>query len=330
MRDKRVCFTTYIYGDNYQDYIPLMLYSVYKAYPEYSIIIFVSGKLRDDVIKIINLIGKVYKNYEIIENVFDDCPNMKPIKAKTLRWVLWSDRFKEFDYLYYIDSDILYVREPILLHEQHVRHMNYIGSDCCSNIVRKTKLSNTNIIDLLRVLYYSGFLSVFKYCFTSYSFRMTGLHFVVVDKYFSYITPMIINKYKNLIYTGEIFKKTIYPNDEAVLYKMMEEAGCDMSVFAIQKTSISMFDSTNPERAEFCPHHGVHLGIFRFTEYPNWAKAQLDSADYLFYKEQFKEQYLTDSLFLEIKKYFNKNMKLMLDKMFKYYNMNIDGFLDDF
>ena len=137
MNPPKVCFTTYIYGDKYQNFIPWVLYSVGKSYPEYHVIIFINGALRDDLRP---LIDKIKGNFDIVENTFNDCPKMVPVKAQSLRWVLWHEKFKEFDYLYYIDVDMLFIREPIPMHEQHIRHMNFIGSDCVSNILRRKVL----------------------------------------------------------------------------------------------------------------------------------------------------------------------------------------------
>lgn len=318
----KICFTTYIYGDSYQDYIPLMLYSVAKSYPEYSIIIFINGSLRDDIRYVISIINAIYKNYFIIEHTFDDCPRMRSLQAQTFRWVVWNERFKDFDYLYYIDSDILYVREPVPLHEQHIRHMKFIGSDCVSNIARKSDLKN-NLIQLTRTFFYTGLKNTFKYLFTPYAMRLSGLHFVKVSTYFRYVTPLILEKYKEGIYNRSVFKKTVYPNDESVLYMMLQESGCDMDLFAIQRTSVTMFGYDNPEKKEFCPHHGVHLGIFRskLEDIPFWAKEQLDSDDYKYYIEVFKESYLTDRYFYKLYPYFAPKIQIAIRRMCTYYNI---------
>lgn len=319
----KVAIITYVYGDTYQDYIPLILYSIGKSYPEYYSYIFLYGTLRTDVSEYVDLIRSQYNKFKIIEHTFDDCPNMSPLKAKTLRWVLWDDSFKEYDYMYYIDSDILYVREPIPLHEQHIRHMNYIGSDCVSNIVRETKLKNS-IIQIARTFKYSNNpFTVIEYLFKKISYRFTGIHFVKTDVYFRYISQKIIIKYKNMIYSGAAYAKTVYANDEAVLYEMMKESGINTSVFAIQTTSTSMFGANLPEKKEFCPHHGVHLGIFRWDlqNIPDWAEEQLKSEDYRFYVNRFKELYMVDPLFIKLYNMFNDNIKVYIERMCKYYDI---------
>lgn len=321
----KICFTTYIYGDTYQDYIPLILYSVARSYPEYSIIIFINGNLRKDIQKALSIIDKFYDKYSIIENTFDDCPMMRSLQAQTFRWVVWDDRFYDFDYLYYIDSDILYVREPIPLHEQHIRHMQFIGSDKVSNIARKTYLKN-NLTQLARTALYTGPFNTFKYLFTPYAMRLSGLHFVKVSTYFQDLSPAKLEKYRKSIYDRSIFKRTIYPNDEAVLYKMLEDTGCDMDVFAIQKTSTTMFGYNNPEKKEFCPHHGVHLGIFRtpVEQLADWAKAQLDSDDYKFYIQEFQRTYLADNAFHKLYPLFASKIQIAIQRMCSYYNITFN------
>lgn len=322
----KICFTTYIYGDSYQDYIPLMLYSVARSYPEYSIIIFINGTLREDIKQTLAIIDNIYRNYSIVEHTFDDCPMMRSLQAQTFRWVLWDERFNEFDYLYYIDTDILYVREPIPLHEQHIRHMRFIGSDKVSNIARKTFLKK-DLTQIARTFLYTGPINTLRYVFTPFSMRLSGLHFVKVSTYFKSLSPDILEKYRKSIYDRSIFKKTIYPNDEAVLYKMLEETGCDMNLFAIQKTSTTMFGYMNPEKYEFCPHHGVHLGIFRLSldQIADWAKDQLDSDDYKFYIQEFQKVYLSDKYFYQLYNLFAPQIQTAIKRMCLYYKIEFNG-----
>jgi DNA-binding MarR family transcriptional regulator len=41
--------TTFIYGEKYQNYIPLLVFSAHLSYPEYDIILFVYNKLDENV-----------------------------------------------------------------------------------------------------------------------------------------------------------------------------------------------------------------------------------------------------------------------------------------
>ena len=98
MDNNKVCLTTFIYGDKYQDYIPLFVYSCHKAYPEYDIHLFLYDTLRKDIRKLIDFLDK--NNVHIHEHYFRECTKMRPFIAQTLRWVLWDPVFLEYDYIY--------------------------------------------------------------------------------------------------------------------------------------------------------------------------------------------------------------------------------------
>lgn len=320
----KICLTTYIYGDKYQDFIPLILYSVKKAYPDYYLMLFISGGIRADLKSIIDILQTSFGDgFEILEHTFDDCKTMTPIAAQSFRWVVWSDKFLNFDYLYFIDADIFYIKEPIPLHEQHIRHMHYIGEKGISNIVR-VRDTFTNIMEGLYNNYrYAGVKSIFYYFINSSVFRMSGIHFIKVKEYYGKISKDLLFKYREIIYKGEICKNTGFANDEALLYNMIKDSGWDMSHFALQKSSISMFGFNNPEKKEFCPHHGIHLGIFRrdIQKIKSFAVKQLESDDYKYYIDQFKKCNMNDELFRKIYQMLSPNIKLYFDRMYQYYDL---------
>ena len=141
----KICLTTFVQGHLYQEYLPMLIYSIGKAYPEYDVKIFLHDTLRDDLRPALDMIRSTYDRFEIREHTFADCPNMNSLVARSLRWVLWDESFRDYDYLYTIDIDMFYIREPQELMEQHIEHMNYIGSDCVSNF------DITQIINDLRI-----------------------------------------------------------------------------------------------------------------------------------------------------------------------------------
>lgn len=63
----KVCLTTFVYGEAYQAYIPFLMYSCYKAYPEYDMVIFVYKSLAKNIKKQIEKLN--YSNVTIIENL---------------------------------------------------------------------------------------------------------------------------------------------------------------------------------------------------------------------------------------------------------------------
>lgn len=321
----KICLTTYIYGDLYQDYIPYILYSIGKSYPDYQVMLFINGKIRADIIESLKVVDKLYTKYTIIENTFDDCPNMYALKAQSLRWVLWNEQFEDFDYIYYIDSDILYIAEPIPLHLQHIRHMEFINAEGVSNILRKKTLPLTDLGAMYASLKVGGYRSFLKYLYKNYEYRVSGLHFVECHRYFNLMTPSLIDEYRKGIYNGTIYRQQAFINDEVLLYKMMARAGFNMSKFAVQKSSASMFGFNNPQKKEFCPHHGIHLGIFRFKceSYPQWVIEQLESEDYKYYIQKFRQEYMTDNLFLTILSKAPNRIKEKFAKMADYYDLSL-------
>ena len=86
----KICLTTFVQGHLYQEYLPMLIYSIGKAYPEYDVKIFLHDTLRDDLRPALD--------------------KMNSLVARSLRWVLWDESFRDYDYLYTIDIDMFYIR----------------------------------------------------------------------------------------------------------------------------------------------------------------------------------------------------------------------------
>lgn len=318
----KVCLTTYIYGRQYQSYIPFLLHSCFKAYPKYDVILFLYDKLDSAVresIKKLNLTNNVIIN----ENVFKDCPNMNPQKSQCFRWIIWDDTFMNYDYLYTIDIDIFYIREPIPLHEQHVQHMKYLGLPI-SNLRRIVKSNPLNLNVLHNRLKHARLKSFFKFITrTKTETRLTGLHFVDVKRYYSLLNPDIRNQFKKDIYTGNYVSYVMNPNDEILLAQIVESLGVDILKFGVQKNPTTMLDFNNTGRKEFRPHHGVHLGIFRSSQSVKSSESILKSDAYFFYLNFFKENVINDKIFLNILDNAPENIKSSFDTFFNYYDINL-------
>ncbi len=85
-----------------------------------------------------------------------------------------------------------------------------------------------------------------------------------------------------------------------------------------------MLTNTNtPEKTEFCPHHGIHMGIFRMPVegMPKWATDQLESNDYAYYINEFMMQYLHDPLFNELLAQSPQHIKDTFERMYQYYKI---------
>lgn len=321
-KDCKVCFTTYIYGKKYQDYIPLLVYSCSKSYPEYDIILFLYEKLDSNIKKQLDLLN--LNNIVIIENKFYDCPKMNPLKARSLRWVLWDDLFLNYDYLYIVDIDMLYIREPKPLHIQHIEHKQILNFPYDN--IKRNHVYKIDLKDIFRRIKYAGFMSFARFLFGSkIEYLATGLHFVEIKPYYNLLDYSKREYYKLMIYNGSWLKYTMFvPScDEIFLYYILTEIGLHPEKLAQQTDSVEMLDSSDTTRMEFRPHHGLHLGIFR-DKYEDiittsWKRDILESEIYLYYWEQYKQCYKTDPVFLKLISLSSNSVKDYIFKLEKFY-----------
>ena len=318
MRESKVCLTSFIYGDKYQQYIPILLYSIYKSYPEYDVVLFVYGDLSPEIKQALSRFS-FFNKYRILDNTFSECNRMTPILSQSLRWVLWDDSFRNFDFIYYVDIDIIYIREPISLHEQHIMHMQTTG--LCFDNLRRTAKRTINLFSVARRFKYAKFTSLWKFLFGDIlEYRATGLHFIKVKEYYSHLDSEKLIKYKKDILTGNWLKYTMLPNDEALLYHILEMEGMHPEKMAIQSNSYASLSYENPTRPEFRPHHGLHLGIFR-GDSSIYADI-LRSETYSYYIKKFKEIYLNDALFMEILSISPAFINEEIEKLKRYYEIS--------
>jgi hypothetical protein len=322
MENSKVCLSTYIYGDKYQDYIPLLVYSIHKAYPDYYVILFLHGKLREDIDRQLSDCD-LYGNLEIKENVFTDCPKMSPLKSKMLRWILWDNVFLQFDYLYIVDIDMLYIGEPIPLHIQHLQHIETteLPFDNMRRIYKKPSFA----FSVMRRLKYAGLKGFVRFLvnYRHPEYRLSGLHFIDVKKYYSVYTEQKRMYWQQQIYSDNYLKHINSPKDEILSYKINKRLGFDVDKLAIQSNETASLDFNNTQRAEFRPHHGIHLGIFR-TENALLSESErkiLDSPAYQYYIDIFKENMLYDEKFILLSHTFNANLKTYFERMYQYYTI---------
>lgn len=289
---EKICLTTFIYGRKYQEYIPVLLFSVRTAYPEYDVILFVHGTVDPDIrglLKRWNLLERV----RIIEHSFDDCPKMSAVKACSLRWILWTPDFLQYDYLYYIDADMFYIREVPMLHEQHQQHLATLKVPF-SNVIREKKVRSRSPRDILRRLKLAGFANFMPFLAANARNvrRLTGLHFVKVGEYFEALNENRLAELKKAIYDNSYIKSNYLSDNEAFLYDMLSQR-FDLSRVPVIQGSVACLDFDNPARPEFRPHHGIHFGIFRLPADDILSDASqmriLKSRPYRFYFERFGE-----------------------------------------
>lgn len=191
---KKLCFTTYVYG-TYQDYIPIYIFALQKAFPQHFVKIFVQDVLRKNNRKALKLLEG---NFEVIDN-FREFNKCKIPHLAANRFLLTREYFEEFDYIYFGDVDFInYNEHDDQFYDTYVAHCNATGLP---------------------------FSNEWNYDWGRY--RMTGLHFVIKDPYFDAMDPFI---YEMRDPEGNFFRKQCrhsskYPSyDEEMLYYMACQA----------------------------------------------------------------------------------------------------------
>lgn len=316
----RICLTTFVFGKKYQAYIPFLLYSCHKAYPDYDFIIFVYGDLDENISKQINYL-QISSKLIIKENAFADFQNMDPLISKTLRWLLWDDSFNDYDYLYTVDIDMLYIREPIPLLEQHKQHAEFLDLPL-SNMKRTFEYS------CLKPSIFGSMINRLgiKHALLNFSIkrreeRLTGLHFVKIKEYYTLLTADKRQKLIADLKRGKYLKGVGFPNNEIYLYKLVESIGFDLTGLGSQSDSVTSLDPNNPNRKEFRPHHGIHLGIFRSADLISDSAPILNSAIYNYYIDLYESEILSDPVFNELLELSPNFIRSRFDLMHSYYKI---------
>lgn len=325
---KECLLTTYVSGEKYMSFIPLLVYSCKKAYPEYDIMLFLFEELGDDIKEILrqsNLLESVY----IKEKVFNNKKkNITALESGSNRWVLFDSYFLKYKYIYIIDVDMFYIREPKPLHIQHSERMQMTGLPF-DNLMRYDNIK-INVRNILKRLLRSGGdkFSNFILKKDRKQLRLSGLHFIDVQKYY---IPCNINKIEafseRLHNERHFFPELLMPNDEALLYYIVTSMGYDCSPLGTQTNAVNMLDFNNNLRKEFRPHHGLHLGIFKNDFYEDMSKEAQDSVKpilesdtYRFYVNEYIKIYKSE----EFQCFFNllpMSVKIFIERVNAYYDI---------
>jgi hypothetical protein len=319
MKDN-ICVTTFVFGEKYQGYLPILLYSLKKAYPAYVPIIFIHGKLRNEIRIVLQDLEQLGK-FIIKEDYYNKIGKLGIVQGKALRWVLRDQLFLEYDYLYFVDIDILYFKETPSLHEQHIQHMDMLNTPYSN--VRRSKITYnaTKKVIKSRIKEFgitNAVINLLKG--TVKENRLTGLHFVKTKEYFSQVKE-IQEKYEKLLFSNKYLNYFQGNTCEAILFQICYESGLKVEDIGYYSDKYSL-DFTNYKEKNFRPHHGIHLGLFRNKKYTdNVNETVTKSATYKYYISQLDE-YLEDDFFLQILK---KSDDFILDHficLFKYYNID--------
>lgn len=295
---KQICYVNYVFGEKYQQFIPLYLFFLFYTYPDADARIYLDGSLLPQIKSALEKLAKWRQQYVIIENYKPEIqlPNYAyhvPTIQKSYRWLINDSEFQNYMAVYVGDIDILICKEEKPLYEQHVEHCNYLNLPF-SNIVRSVSGKKTyDFRFLLSLLYRYGISETIAYYIkkNQNTFRLSGLHFVLVKPYYEVISK-IQNEYWHELKLLANRKSKKYRlstfNNEAMLYDMLSDAGYKMPA----SSSGEPYNiETNPHKIAFRPHHGLHLGVFRSIDIIKVEKEIINSTVYKAYYEYFAQIY---------------------------------------
>jgi len=120
----KVCLTTVSSANYFSGYIPLYLYSLSQAFPDYHARIFLRGKLPPYVKEALNLVpGGKWAIYE------DSFPSYHVDTASTnaLRFILRAKHFQGFNCVLFTDLDFIFVPTKPKLIDYHSKQMTKSG-----------------------------------------------------------------------------------------------------------------------------------------------------------------------------------------------------------
>lgn len=318
MKKKQLLIVTFIFGREYQGYIPIYFYSIYKHYPEYDAVVYVDRKISQSTQKLVEQIPGYGEKYKIVP-VDRVKKKLSSQQMKAYRWLLYDDMFDAYQYIYIGDIDIYICKESVPLHEQHIRHMNS-QKLVYSNIVRnyshapailerwQNKLTKIGIHFSVTGIYYRFF----------YHKRLSGLHFVNTEAYYKAINKQR-QKFFRVYYKTDIvsrlysWKMKSYSN-EALLYYLVAQSRLRLPKQVSGNADILLCE--DPNSYKFRPHHGLHFGMWRDKEkadsvHDKYINSQLCQNFYA----QFKNELKHDELLKEIEKNSPEKIKKIIRSM---------------
>lgn len=319
---KKLCITTFVFGQSFQGYIPLFVYSVLRSYQDYFVLIFLQNRLSDEVREQLQVLTDLGK-FEVEENYLHK-HRLNNQQGKAVRWILDTPEFDEHEFVYIGDIDIFILPEDPPLHVQHERHCKVLGL-AYSNVVRKG--NNRKVYKGIRGLYdiYKnvGPVSMLRYMLQPQLQikRLSGLHFLKTAEYFPKIRPLI-EKYNHLILDrsyksreATIRHKNGF-NNECLLYDIIQESGLGLP----PEVPYSM-DYKDFQNVGFRPYHGLHLGIFKSDKDVKSNVKILGGNVYKEYYKKFCQMSEKDEVFSKLQEGFNDEIRQQFSRMRRFYSL---------
>lgn len=220
----KIGIVSYVHGW-YVDYLPTFIYSVKKAYPHYTIKIFLREQLPDGLREKCN-------DAIIVEDYFKNrAKQEEPGKVPYyLRFLIPYEQLEEFDRVFICDIDLLMVKEDPSLDKQ------------LDSIMRQTGLPFANYLRNKK---------------ESWPERFTGWHYIDVKRYF-HKTKQAIKSIDPSFDITQIPHYSYYDGfgnkrygQEALLHKIIMDS-FDFDPESVRQSILN-----------FPTHHGLHLGPLR-------------------------------------------------------------------
>lgn len=182
--------------------MPYYIYSIWKTHPDSFVKIFIEDALQPNVLRSLKYLkDNGIRNFEIIDfnlfyTEFEEHLKTGGGGKKTIRWLIGNEHYKDYEYVYVGDVDILFLFEEESIIEFHQKQLS------------KFNLPFSNKVRVDENGYPIG--------------RLTGLHFFKTKEYFEKTTP-IINRLKKDRSYWEAYVNGLERN-EHFLYKLNKEA----------------------------------------------------------------------------------------------------------
>lgn len=334
---KKMCFVVVLYGEKYQWYIPLYIYSINQAYPDYDVRIYMLDSISPEVDEMLSRLPFL-KNYTVIDNVSAKpefrMPSFCRIAPKNeaegkvhrcARWLLYDRAFEQYKAIYIGDVDIFVAKEHFDIYDQHIKHCKFMGVPFSNTSRVLDKRSVWTLRKKAKDILEYGLGEFVREIANHrrYIYRLTGLHFVVVRDYYARVLPLLDDYWKELerLVDGQSPKwnRCVFTSDEVVLYDLVKDAGFpvpELKAFGEGTISPNILID-NAEVPNYRPHHGLHLGIWRNSDAGSRYSDVIESDVYREYYRQFCELRATDGgfrLLLEQESEFVKGVIANMDK----------------
>ncbi len=317
MKKKELLVVAFVFGKEYQGYIPIFLFSLYKHYPDYDAMIYVDGKLGQETKRLISLIPEFGEKYKIVL-VNKITKTLSPQQMKAYRWLIYDTAFEQYKYLYIGDIDIYICKESVPLHEQHIKHMNS-QKLLYSNIVRYYDAPPKWIVKYQNIFEHRLHIPIVKiYNQFFYHKRLSGLHFVNVRAYYQAIKKQRERFFKvyyneDIITKLSAFEMKLFSN-EALLFHIIKKSRLRLPRQV--ENNINVLMCNDMKSHNFRPYHGVHFGMWRNQRkadqtYDKYIDTQLFHSFYA----QFKSELKNDVVLKEIIENSPANIRKIINTM---------------